>query len=124
MRLRILMLLTHGELCVCDLMAVLEEPQSKVSRHLSYLKHSGLIQGRRVGTWMHYFIRSPLDSLRAAHIEFLKRELSGFEWARADFQKMLAVQALKLCENAAGNESPSSAKRVTMKKKPRNKQKT
>ena len=123
MRLRMLMLLTHGELCVCDIMAVLEEPQSKVSRHLAYLKHSGLIQGRRVGTWMHYFIRNPLDSLRAAHIEFLKRELSGLEWARADFQKMLDVQALKLCENAAGNASPSSAKRVTKKKRPRNRQK-
>lgn len=123
MRLRMLMLLTCGELCVCDIMAVLEEPQSKVSRHLAYLKHSGLIQGKRVGTWMHYFIRDPLDSLRAAHIEFLKRELSGLEWARADFQKMQEVQALKLCENSAENVSPTSAKRVAMKKKARNDQK-
>jgi hypothetical protein len=38
-RLRIIMLLTRGELCVCDIMEVLSEPQSKVSRHLSYLMY-------------------------------------------------------------------------------------
>ena len=98
MRLRILMLLTHGELCVCDLMAVLEEPQSKVSRHVAYLKNSGLIKGRRVGTWMHYFLKEPLEGLAAAHVEFLKRELSGLGWARDDMEKMKEVQARKLCE--------------------------
>ena len=41
MRIRIMMLLTHGELCVCDLMAIFDEPQSKISRHLAYLKNSG-----------------------------------------------------------------------------------
>jgi ArsR family transcriptional regulator len=53
-RLRIMMLLTQGELCVCDLMFVLDEPQSKVSRHLAYLKHSGLTNSKRAGVWMHY----------------------------------------------------------------------
>jgi len=98
MRLRILMLLTHGELCVCDLMAVLEEPQSKVSRHVAYLKNSGLVKGRRVGTWMHYFLKEPLEGLAAAHVEFLKRELSSLDWARDDVEKMKEVQARKLCE--------------------------
>ena len=116
MRLRILMLLTQGELCVCDLMAVLDEPQSKVSRHLAYLKHSGLIQGKRVGTWMHYFLRDPLDELVSAHIEFLNRELSGLSWARADAEKMGQVQAQKLCENSGGNR-PSPQGRTTSNRK-------
>ncbi len=104
MRLRILMLLTQGELCVCDIMAVLEEPQSKVSRHIAYLKHSGLIQGKRVGTWMHYFLRDPLEELTAAHVEFLKKELSRLDWVRADAEKVREVQAKKLCDaSAAGN---------------------
>ena len=42
-RLRILNLLSEGELCVCDVMGVLREPQSKVSRHLSYLRQAGLV---------------------------------------------------------------------------------
>jgi len=109
MRLRILMLLTEGELCVCDLMAVLEEPQSKVSRHVAYLKNSGLIQGKRVGTWMHYFLKEPLDGLAAAHVEFLRKELSGLEWVRNDVQKMQEVKARKLCE-AAGTAGTGRTK--------------
>jgi len=42
-RLRIIHLLGEGELCVCDLMKVLKEPQSKVSRHISYLRRAGLV---------------------------------------------------------------------------------
>ena len=101
MRLRILLLLTQGELCVCDIMAVLEEPQSKVSRHIAYLKNSGLIQGKRVGTWMHYNIKDNLDILSAAHVEFLKRQLSDLDWARADLKKMKEIREAKLCDEAA-----------------------
>jgi ArsR family transcriptional regulator len=110
------MLLTQGELCVCDLMAVLEEPQSKVSRHLAYLKHSGLIQGKRVGTWMHYFLRDPLEELMAAHLEFLKKVLSSLDWAKADAEKMREVQAQKLCDNSAGNTTVNK-KEATKKRK-------
>ena len=53
-RIRIVALLTQGELCVCDLMAVLELPQSKVSRHLSYLRNTGWVEGRRQGVWTYY----------------------------------------------------------------------
>lgn len=54
-RLRIILLLqAEGELCVCDLMAVLNLPQSTVSRHLAYLKRSCWVDIRRDGVWMHY----------------------------------------------------------------------
>lgn len=53
-RLKIMNLLSEGELCVCDVMRVLKEPQSKVSRHLAYLRRAGLVKGRKEGLWMHY----------------------------------------------------------------------
>ena len=53
-RLRILCLLLEGELCVCDSMAVLQLPQSTVSRHLAYLKNAGWVDDRRCGVWMYY----------------------------------------------------------------------
>lgn len=54
-RLRIVLLLqSEGELCVCDIMAVLKLPQSTVSRHLAYLKRSCWVDTRREGVWMHY----------------------------------------------------------------------
>lgn len=56
-RLRIMILLTGGELCVCDLEEILGETQSKISRHLTYLKNSGLVTSRREGVWMHYAVK-------------------------------------------------------------------
>ena len=57
-RLRIVILLTEGELCVCDLTDLLSLPQSTVSRHMSRLKNAGLITDRRVGKWVHYNINN------------------------------------------------------------------
>ncbi len=56
-RLRIYnLLLASGELCVCDIEHTLHFTQTKVSRHLAYLKRAGLVKDRRVGLWMLYSI--------------------------------------------------------------------
>ena len=62
-RLRLLNLLMAGELCVCDLMAALEMPQSTVSRHLSYLKKEKWVSGRRCGKWMYYKLANPAEPI-------------------------------------------------------------
>jgi ArsR family transcriptional regulator, arsenate/arsenite/antimonite-responsive transcriptional repressor len=97
-RLRIFMLLTHGELCVCDIMDVLEEPQSKISRHLSYLKHSGLITGKRVGVWMHYMLVEPRDETLDAQIKFMRERLSSLPAFQVDIAKMEILKEQKRCE--------------------------
>ena len=53
-RLRILHLLRGGELCVCDLVRVLDVPQPKVSRHLTYLRKAGLVNARKQKNWSYY----------------------------------------------------------------------
>jgi ArsR family transcriptional regulator len=53
-RIRILNLLLHGELCVCDIQYVLENTQPNVSRHLAYLKNSGMVSDRRDGYRIYY----------------------------------------------------------------------
>lgn len=53
-RLRILHLLRHGELCVCDIVDVLGVPQPKASRHLAYLRKAGLVISRKGGYWTYY----------------------------------------------------------------------
>jgi ArsR family transcriptional regulator len=53
-RLRILALLVEGEVCVCDIHDTLRLPQPTASRHLAYLRRTGLVEARREGTWMHY----------------------------------------------------------------------
>ena len=53
-RLRILSLLSEDEICVCHIHASLDVPQPTASRHLAYLRKSGLVEARRDGIWMHY----------------------------------------------------------------------
>lgn len=95
-RLRIIMLLVHGELCVCDLMAILELPQSKVSRHLSFLKKSNLITSERVGVWMHYSLKQWTDELYSAQIKFLKEKFSHLSQFSFDLQKMHELKRNKM----------------------------
>src|SRR6186713_221277 len=60
-RLRILALLGKNEVCVCHLHDSLGLPQPTVSRHLAYLRRSGLVAARRDGVWMHYRVSSALN---------------------------------------------------------------
>src|SRR6266851_3366741 len=53
-RLRIINLLLEGELCGCDIQYVVGSSQSNVSRHLTYLKRSGLVIDRREGYRVYY----------------------------------------------------------------------
>lgn len=58
-RLRILALLAAGEVCVCHIHGALDVPQPTVSRHLAYLRKTGLVAARREGLWMHYRLEMP-----------------------------------------------------------------
>ncbi|HVT02455.1 MAG TPA: metalloregulator ArsR/SmtB family transcription factor [Thermoanaerobaculia bacterium] len=58
-RLRILHLIRKEELCVGDLVKVLQLPQPTVSRHLSYLRRAGLVVSRKAGLWMYYLLARP-----------------------------------------------------------------
>jgi len=58
-RLRLLNLMRDDEICVCYFVDVLAQQQSKISRHLAYLRSAGLVAARREGRWMHYRITPP-----------------------------------------------------------------
>ena len=58
-RLKILYLLSGGELCVCEVIRALDKPQSSISHHLNILKKSGFIKGRKEGVWIYYSLTSP-----------------------------------------------------------------
>ena len=62
-RLRILALLGNNEVCVCHMHDSLPLPQPTVSRHLAYLRKSGLVAARRDGVWMHYQVSRSLSPL-------------------------------------------------------------
>lgn len=87
-RLRLLNLLKNGELCVCDLMAALEMPQSTVSRHLSYLKKEKWVSGRRGGKWMYYKLANPSEPILMKVKEILVHDLGCDEFAINDEIKL------------------------------------
>lgn len=76
-RLKMLWLLfNRRELCVCDIMAVLEITQSKASRHLANLRNLGIVVDRREGQWSYYSLCSVEDTLAKEHLTLLKTSLS------------------------------------------------
>ncbi|UTB34102.1 MAG: metalloregulator ArsR/SmtB family transcription factor [Methanobacterium sp. ERen5] len=54
-----LYLLKHGDLCVCEIMAVLEIPQSTISHHLNVLKNVGILKSQKDGIWIQYGFKYP-----------------------------------------------------------------
>jgi ArsR family transcriptional regulator len=68
-RLRILSLLSEEEICVCHIHASLDVPQPTASRHLAYLRKSGLVEARREGVWMHYRLATIENPVVAAVVK-------------------------------------------------------
>jgi len=65
-RVRLLVALQDGELCVCQLIELIGLAPSTVSKHLSILRSARLIQGRKNGRWMHYRLADDPAAPRAA----------------------------------------------------------
>jgi ArsR family transcriptional regulator len=95
-RLRIILLLqSEGELCVCDLMAVLRLPQSTVSRHLAYLKRSCWVDIRREGVWMYYSLSRESCAICRELFQTLKHHASCLPEASSDRSSLAVFQQTK-----------------------------
>lgn len=87
-RLAILMLLyAEEELCVCDIITALHLPQSKVSRHLAYLKKFAAVIDRREGLWNYYSINRSNHFIQ--EIEPFLRKSLGESFAVANTHQRL-----------------------------------
>jgi len=87
-RLRILGLLLTGEVCVCDIHESLKIPQSKASRHLAYLRRSGLVDTRRDGLWIHYRLGRLADPVLATIADAVRHGLAHAETVRRDAERL------------------------------------
>lgn len=76
-RIRLLNLMTDGEVCVCFFVEVLGEPQPKISRHLAYLRSAGLVATRREAKWMHYRITPPEHPAARCAFEAVVQTFAG-----------------------------------------------
>jgi len=86
-RLRILLLLRPGPLCVCHLTELLEEPQARVSKNLNQLRRSGLLQVKRVRNWSIYRIAQPAPPLLETVLGGLEREGRNDPQLKSDLRR-------------------------------------
>lgn len=78
-RLRILSLLAAGELCVCDIVEILDLPQPTISRHLSALRIAGLVEVTRDWKFAHYRLAAPSDPVHRDLINCVRSCFQGIE---------------------------------------------
>ena len=74
-RLRILVLLYHKKLCVCQMQGILEESQPKISKHLAKLKDMGFVKDERQEQFIYYYINKDNELLN----ELLEKIISNSE---------------------------------------------
>src|ERR1700732_1899744 len=96
-RLRILNLLLHGELCVCDIQYVLRASQPNVSRHLSYLKNSGLVLDRRDGSRIFYRLAAPMERNKKRLFDFFQDASKGEKQLRSDKKRLKEAVTAGAC---------------------------
>lgn len=98
-RLRIVLLLSRKptpEICVCDLIGVLDMEQPKISRHLAVLRKNDVVTSQKRGQWVYYTISSTLPLWAQSILDNLivgSRELEQFE---ADTNALTHTQTI--CE--------------------------
>jgi ArsR family transcriptional regulator len=90
-RLRIVALLSHGELCVCHLQAALGLSQPNISRQLGILRGAGIVEDRRKGNWVYYRLLPQEDEDRERHLEALSKSFSRRDVLRRDVVKLQKV---------------------------------
>jgi len=97
-RLRILAMLRGGELCACQIAAVLGLAPSTVSAHLADLRRAGLVTERREGRWIHYAIPATLAAQRVlAQASILLEEDDQVAKDDALVTRLRQISATELC---------------------------
>ena len=94
-RVRVLMFLRSGELCVCQVIEMLGLAPSTVSKHLAILEQARLVDRRKVGRWIHY--RRPDTGAPAcvgSALRWLDRSLAGDPEIVRDRRHLKTVLAL------------------------------
>lgn len=97
-RLRIMNLLRGGELCVCDLVGILDVPQPTASRHLAYLRRAGLVRARKEGLWHFYRLAPGKSVFHERLLECLAASEAQSPELRADSRRLRSTRRSNCCD--------------------------
>jgi ArsR family transcriptional regulator len=96
-RVRIVALLTHGELCVCHLQDALAISQPNASRQLGILYNAGVVERRRAGNWVYFKLAEGPDETCKQQLKALCRSFAGVETLRHDVARLLETRGPDSC---------------------------
>ena len=91
-RVRVLLALRRGELCVCQITELFGFAPSTVSKHLSILNHAGLIQSRKAERWVYYRLadKAAPVAVREA-LDWVHKSLARTDETAADAKKLKKI---------------------------------
>lgn len=96
-RLRILSLLLEKEMCVCEIELYLDMTQSNVSRHLTVLKKSGILDNSKKAQWAYYRISDIFKQEHKLLWEYLQIKLKELNTYELDSTKMEKYKEIDIC---------------------------
>jgi len=94
-RVRTLMFLRHGELCVCQIIEMLGLAPSTVSKHLSILKQADLIDSHKKGRWVYYRLAEEPSPVVLGALDWVRDSLSSDRKVKEDDR--LLQRVMKTC---------------------------
>jgi len=106
-RIRVLLALAGGELCVCQITELFGLAASTISKHLSILYQAGLVDSRKDGRWIYYCLPAKGASAPARQaIHWVANSLAGDPRRAEDaarLKKVLAMDPVELCKRQCRN---------------------
>jgi ArsR family transcriptional regulator len=97
-RLRIVALLSHGELCVCHIEEALALTQPNASRHLGILRAAGIVSHRRRDKWVYYSLAKQSDDDCARHLKSLVAAFAKRDVLRKDVERLVKAKGPGACK--------------------------
>jgi len=97
-RVRMLLALEAGELCVCQLAEVFDVSPSTASKHMSVLRQAGLVASRKEGRWVYYRIAEKMEETTREVYDGTLRALANSSEVVEDANRLRLVLAMSLEE--------------------------
>lgn len=96
-RVRVMLALAGGEMCVCQIIELLGLAPSTVSKHMHVLQQAGLVKGRKEGRWVYYARAGQRAVVRDA-LALLDEALAGDPTARSDARRLRRIRKINRSE--------------------------
>jgi ArsR family transcriptional regulator len=97
-RLRIVALLAHGELCVCHIEEALGLTQPNASRHLAILRAAGVVAHERRDKWVYYRLAAQPNADCRRHLKGLVSAFAKQDVLGRDVERLLKVRGPNACK--------------------------